>query len=340
MSIFTMPAEWEEHEATWLAWPHNRDTFPVNFDNVTASFVEIVKALHVNERVNILVLDDRMKDYAMSLLAEAKINMGNINFYIADYADVWTRDYAPLFVMDMENNRQTMVKWIYNSYGNKFPELVKDNDVFFSLKDAIGIPMIEPGIVMEGGSLEVNGKGTLITTEQCLLNPNRNPDLTREKIEEYLIQYVGANHIIWLKDGIVNDHTDGHIDDIVKFTDERTILCAYEDDTSDPNFKILDDNYKILEQSTDQDGVPFKLIKIPMPHMNYNDGEKAPASYLNFYIANGIVLVPIFKDLNDEKALNIIQSLFIDRKVIGIDCSDIIYGGGTIHCMTQQQPYF
>lgn len=340
MSTFVMPAEWEKHESVWLAWPYDPDTFPINLRNVRSSFLQIVKAVHTGEKVNILVLDKETQTEVSILMEESGIDLSQIIFHIVAYADVWTRDYAPLFVKDMETGEACAIKWIYNTYGNKFPDLKKDNDVFIVLRDSLKMKLIEPGIVMEGGSLEINGKGTLITTEQCLLNSNRNPDLTKEKIEEYLMKYLGANHIIWLKEGIVNDHTDGHIDDIIKFVNKDTILCAYEEDETDPNFKILDDNYKLLEQSVDQDGNPFNLVKVPMPHMNYDDGEKAPVSYINFYISNDTVVVPIFNDPNDARALEIIQLHFKDRKVTGVDCRDIIYGGGSVHCMTQQQPEF
>lgn len=340
MSTYVMPAEWEKHEAIWLAWPYDHDTFPVDFEGVVSSYVKIIKYIHTSEKVNLLVLNQETKEAIIVRLKEEEIDINQIIFHVTEYADVWTRDYAPLFVRDMEKGTGAMIKWIYNAYGKKFPELLKDSEVFPMLKNSIDMPFIETGIVMEGGSLEVNGKGTLITTEQCLLNPNRNPDLTREKIEEYLVKYLGANHIIWLKEGIVNDHTDGHIDDVIKFVDAQTILCAYEDDESDPNFKILDANYKVLEESLDQDGNPFRLIKLPMPHINYDDGEKAPASYANFYIGNSVVLVPQFNDPNDEKALEIISVLFTDKRIVGIDCSAIVYGGGTIHCMTQQEPEY
>ncbi len=336
-----MPAEWEKHESLWLAWPHDdKTTFPVNFKNVISSFVAMVKAVHKDEPVNLIVLDEDMKNLAISILNKSDIDMKQIRFFIANYADVWIRDYAPLFVKNVSTGEPTMAKWIYNAYGNKFEELLIDNEVFKSLKNKIGKPMVEPGIVMEGGALEINGKGTLVTTEQCLLNPNRNPQLNSVEIENYLKNYIGVSNIIWLKEGIINDHTDGHVDDIVKFVNENTILCAYESDISDPNFEILNNNFKLLEQSVDQDGKPFNLVKVPMPHIVYNTGEKAPASYINFYIGNSVVLVPIFNDSNDAKALDIIQSFFKDRKVVGIDCSDIVYGGGTIHCMTQQQPEF
>ena len=198
--------------------------------------------------------------------------------------------------------------------------------------------MFEPEIILEGGAVETNGEGTLLTTEQCLLNPNRNPGLSKDDIEKYLGDYLGAKKIIWLKEGLVNDHTDGHIDEMARFADKNTILCAYEDDPKDPNFSILEANYQLLQKATNQDGKPFNLVRLPMPHMVYDNGEKAPVSYANFYVGNAVVLAATFQDPNDEQALQILQNQFPDKKVIGIDCCDIIYGGGAIHCMTQQQP--
>jgi agmatine deiminase len=335
---FFMPAEWHKHTATWLAWPYDKITFPNRVEKVENVFASIIYHLHQNETIELLVLDENMKQKACKLLEAKNVDLNKIKFHIVDYADVWLRDYGPTFLMHKNENKTAWVKWKYNAYGEKFPDLLKDDNVFYQLKDYINAPMFEPGIVMEGGAIEVNGKGTLMTTEECLLNPNRNPNLDKNQTEEFLKNYLGIKKIIWLSKGIVNDHTDGHVDEVARFVNENTIAMAYEDDKNDPNFKILDDNFKILQNATDQDGNPFKLIKLPMPKMNYDDQEKAPVSYTNFYIANNLVLVPQFNHENDSKTINIIQSIFPDRKVIGIDSTDLIYGGGSIHCITQQQP--
>jgi len=337
---FIMPAEWSMHSATWLAWPYDETTFPKRVPIAEAVFVEMIKASYESETVKLLVLNDEMKNHASALLQKAGIDIGKINFIITRFADVWTRDYGPTFLINRQEKTLASVKWEYNAYGKAndpyFTPVLIDKDIFNNI--ILPGQKFIPGIVMEGGSIEVNGKGTLITTEQCLLNKNRNPELDKQKIENYLNDYLGTSKIIWLKKGLVNDHTDGHIDDIAKFVSSATILCSYEEDKSDENFEILDDNYKTLERATDQDGNKFNLIKLPMPHMLYDDGTKAPVSYCNFYITNGVVLAPKFNDPNDAKALQIIQSCFPDRKVVGIDCSEVIYGGGTIHCMTQQEP--
>lgn len=354
---FCMPAEWERHNAVWLAWPYDDTTFPGRVPIVEQRFVEIIKAVHASETVELLVLSQAMQDKVRAILASERIDFSKVNFHIVNFADVWTRDYGPTFLVNRREKSLGWVKWDYNGYGKAddpyFGLVVKDNNVF----NLVSLPgkKFRPGIVLEGGGIEVNGQGTLITTEQCLLNPNRNPQLNRKQVEQYLKDYLGVAKIVWLKKGLFNDHTDGHIDDIVRFVGPNRIVSAYEDKTSDENFAAMDGNFQVLSNAVDQDGKPFEVIKLPMPHMRYesihsvhsgigfeNNGpeqaEKAAVSYLNFYIGNAAVLVPIFHDPNDKTALEIIQNCFPDREVVGIDCRDIIYGGGAIHCMTQQQP--
>ena len=337
---FSMPAEWEKHSAIWLAWPYDETTFQKGVPTAETVFVEMIKAIYESELVKLLVLDEQMKKRATTLLEKKGVEVKKIEFVITKFADVWIRDYGPIFLTNRLQKSLAWTKWEYNAYGkgedNYFAPILIDNDVFNNLE--LPGQKFEPGIVLEGGSIEVNGQGVLLTTEQCLLNPNRNKELNKQQIENYLQDYLGVNKIIWLQKGLVNDHTDGHIDDVAKFVSSSKILCAYEDNSEDENFKILQANYEILKKATDQNGKSFELIKLPMPHMKYDDGQKAPVSYCNFYIGNEVVLVPKFNDPNDEKALQIIQACFPSRKIVAIDCSEIIYGGGTIHCMTQQQP--
>ncbi len=321
---FRMPAEWENHSAVWLAWPYDETTFPNRVEKAEASYCQIIKALQGSEKVELLVLDEKMKSHVVDLIKDAS----NINFHIIDYADVWIRDYGPTFL-----NKDTWVKWEYNAYGKSEDEyytvLLKDNQVF----DKLGLSgqKFNPKINMEGGAIDVNGQGALITTEQCLLNPNRNPRLNKNQIESVFKDYLGVIKIVWLKLGLTNDHTDGHVDDVARFVSTDTVVCSDEENPVDENHKLLQENLEILKKD-------FKVISLPMPHMKYEDGKKAPVSYVNFYIANKAVLVPTFGDPNDQKALDIIQKCFPTRKVIGIDSRDLIYGGGTIHCITQQQP--
>jgi len=333
-----MPAEWERHTAVWLSWPYDPDTFTNGVAKGEKIFAEIISAIHKSEKVELLVRDIKMKNRASKYLINKKVDLSRINFHIADYADVWFRDFGPIFVTNKKKKRLAMTNWIYNVYGNKWAELLKDDKIPARLNKFLKLPCFVPGIVMEGGSIDVNGRGTLMTSEQCLLNKNRNPRLSKKQIENYLSDYLGIKHFIWLKNGILADHTDGHVDDIARFINPTTVMYAYEDDKKDGNYGILKENLRRLENATDQDGHKLNLIKLPMPKMNDSQGNRLPVSYANFYIGNSVILVPVFKHKNDKPALKIIQEAFPKRKVIGIDCRDLICGGGTIHCISQQQP--
>ena len=338
---FSMPAEWERHDSTWLAWPHDTVTFP-EINKVEMTYLQLISALTKNEDVNLFVKDLIMKDKVRKLFEQNKIDLQKINFYVWDYADVWFRDYGPIFVLNKEKKQIAFVHWIFNAWGGKYKDLAQDTQIPYIISKTLQQNNFRPGIVMEGGAVETNGMGTLLTTEQCLLNPNRNPNLSREDVEKYLMDYFGARHVIWLKGGVVGDDTDGHIDNLARFVNPRTVLCAYEEDERDENHDILRQNYDILLRSTDQDGNRLQVIKVPMPpavttNVRGKD-TRLPASYLNFYIANNIVLVPTYGHKNDQIAQEIIQKEFPDRKVIGLDCRDLIYGMGAIHCIVQQQP--
>lgn len=354
---FHTPAEWQSHSAVWLAWPYDETTFPGRVGKAEAVFVKMIGALHTSETVELIVLNEAMQKHAAGLLGEAGVDIAKINFHITEFADVWTRDYGPTFITNPQTKEQAWVKWQYNGYGKSddpyFGLVVKDNEVFFNLRKVIDKRMFEPGLVMEGGAVEVNGQGTLLSTEQCLLNPNRNPNLNKDQTEKYLKDYLGVTKIIWLKLGLFNDHTDGHIDEVARFVAPNKIVCAYEEDEEEENFKILDDNYKVLKNAVDQDGRPFEVIKFPMPHMRYDaehslhatgpqkesaEAEKASVSYMNFYIGNKVVLAAAYNDPSDAKALELLQSCFPEKTIVPIACGDIVYGGGAIHCMTQQQP--
>ncbi|MGI0082398.1 MAG: agmatine deiminase family protein [Nitrosopumilaceae archaeon] len=339
---YLMPAEWERHDSTWLAWPHEPLTFPSRVKKVENAYLKMILALHKNEQVNLFVTDLKMKEKVTKLLKQKGVDLSKINFYVWNYADVWFRDYGPVFVVNKEKKQLAFVHWIFNAWGGKYTELAKDTHIPNIISNRLQLANFRPGIVLEGGSVDVNGKGTLLTTEQCLLNKNRNPHLSKVEIEKYLIDYFGVSNIIWLKGGVAGDDTDGHIDNLARFANPKTVLCAYEEDENDENYSILKENYEILLKSTDQDGNKLKVIKVPMPpaiHSNVR-GEKTrlPVSYLNFYVANKAVLVPTYGHKNDKTALRIIQRVFPGRKVIGIDCRDLVYGMGAIHCVMQQQP--
>lgn len=340
--LFQMPAEWELHEATWLAWPHNKEHWPGKFSSIPPVYAKIIKALAKSEKVFVCVNDKNMENDAREVLTQSgatNSELNNIIFYRIPTDASWSRDHGPIFVRD-DKGKLVILDWIFNCWGEKYPPWDKDDAVPKHIAEVLGIPRIEPGIVLEGGSIDVNGKGSLLTTEQCLLNKNRNPNLSRSEIEEYLRKYLGATNILWLKEGIIGDDTDGHIDDIARFADEKTILCAVEENPQDENYEILKQNREDLEKMRDQNGNLFKIVNIPMPEPVIDDLEnmRLPASYLNFYIANKVVLVPTFRSKRDAETLKIFRKFFKNREIIGIDCTDFVLGLGTIHCSTQQQP--
>jgi agmatine deiminase len=341
---YRLPAEWEPHAAVWLAWPHDEISFPGRVEKVQSDVTKIVSAIHTSEQVELFVLDEQMKSQASAMLSAAGVDLTKVTFRIANYMDGWMRDCGGIFVKD-QTGKMKMVKWIHNQWGGKFPDLIPDDKLPYAIKDWLGMEMLEPRLILEGGAIEINGQGICLTTEQCVLNENRNHGITKLDVEKFLADYLGIKKTVWLWKGLINDHTDGHIDELAKFVDPNKILCAYEDNEQDENYAILKNNYETLIEATNLEGKPFEVIKLPMPHMTFKGNAaglepdaKAPVSYINFYIGNTVVLAAVYNDQNDQKALGIIQSCFPDRKVVPIDCSDIIYGGGAIHCMTQQQP--
>ncbi len=344
MVNYRMPAEWEPHSAIWLAWPHDEISFPNRVPKVEADVVKIISAIHPSEQVELLVLDEQMKAKSSEMLKTAGVDLSKVTFRITKYINGWMRDCGPIFLKAADGT-QLMVKWIFNVWGGKFPALLPDDVLPFRMQEWLGLQMLQAPFVLEGGAIEVNGANICLTTEQCVLNENRNKGKTKLDMEKAFEHYLGIKKTIWLWKGLTNDHTDGHIDELARFVGENKILCAYEDDEKDENYAILKNNYETLVGATNLGGQPFEIIKLPMPHMNYEDeaagteqGAKAPVSYTNFYIGNTVVLAAVFNDPNDEKALQIIQDCFPDRKVVPIDCRDLIYGGGAVHCMTQQQP--
>lgn len=330
---YRLPAEWEPHEGTWLAWPHNKSHWPGKFKPIPPVFAKIAAALAKSEPVFICVKNSAMASSAAKFIGKTD----NIFFQQIATNASWSRDHGPIFVYDDKGNR-VITDWIFNNWGGKYRGWRNDDLVPQKIAKIFKIPAIEPGIVLEGGSIDVNGLGALLTTEQCLLNKNRNPKLNRRQIQNYLKKYLGATKILWLKEGIIGDDTDGHIDDLARFINPTTVLCAVEDNTRDANYAILKKNYQDLKKMSDQAGRPFKIIKLPMPDPVIYKNQRLPASYANFYIANKAVLVPTFRCPKDRLVLKIFKPLFPNRKIIGIDCVDLVWGLGTIHCSTQQQP--
>ncbi|HME55742.1 MAG TPA: agmatine deiminase family protein [Candidatus Lokiarchaeia archaeon] len=339
---YRMPAEFERQHAIWLAWPHNEDTFygTDNVAEVEHVYVQSITALHSGQFIDLLVSDDNMKDRATEMLATAGVSMKKIIFHEIPTVDVWLRDYGPTFVINPATPQPlAMIKWRFTAWGGKYDDLALDDRIPWDMQErAIHVPAFDPGIVLEGGSIDVNGQGCVLTTEQCLLNPNRNPSLSRRQIEQQLMDYLNVKKVLWLNEGIAGDDTDGHVDDIARFITPNIIACAYEDDPGDENHAPLIENYQRLSRMTDGQGKRFTIVKLPMPGVVEYNGTRVPASYLNFYIGNEAVVVPVFSHENDAVAIEILQKLFPTRKVVGIECTKLVYGLGTLHCSSQQQP--
>lgn len=334
---FHMPAEWEPHEAVWISWPHNELTFP-HLSDVENTWYAFIMAVHASERIEIFVPTAVIHRRVRARLREMGADMTRIVLHTSEYSDVWIRDYGPTFVVSRALRKTAMVRWNFNAWGNKYENQLADGKMPHTMNRRLCLPMFEPGIVLEGGSIDVNGQGAVLTTRACLLNPNRNPSLSADRIEELLREYLGAEKVIWLNDGIAGDDTDGHVDDVARFVGPSTVVCAYETDIGDENFAALHDNYEILRQSSDQDGKPLSVVRLPMPGKVADSEQRYPASYTNFYIGNTVVVVPVFNDPHDAEALRIIQDLFPDRTIAGIDARALVEGFGTFHCATQQQP--
>jgi agmatine deiminase len=334
---FHMPAEWEPHDAVWLSWPHNQKTFP-HLSAVEDAYYVFIVAMHVSERIELFVPSAVVHRKVRARLRELGVDLSRITLHTTEYTDIWIRDYGPTFVVSRALQKSAMVRWNFNAWGGKYENQIGDGKMPGVMNRWLSLPMFVPGIVLEGGSIDVNGRGTVLTTRACLLNPNRNPTLSADEIEGLLKEYLGVEKVIWLNDGVVGDDTDGHIDDIARFVGPSTVVCAYETDITDVNYPALHDNYEILRQSSDQDGKPITVIKLPMPAKVTDDQERYPASYTNFYIGNTVVVVPVFNDPHDVEALKIIQELFPDRNVVGVDARALVEGYGTFHCSTQQQP--
>jgi len=332
-----MPAEWAPHESVWLSWPHDKESFGEGLAGAERAYVEMIGAVHKTERVELFVLDEAMRLRVSETLAKAGVDLAPVRFHVQRYADVWFRDYGPTFLLGAGGKR-AMAHWVFNAWGGKYKELVPDTDIPKSIEAMLGIPTFRPGIVLEGGSIEVDGEGTLLTTEQCLLNPNRNPSLSRLDIERYLSDYLAADKVIWLKEGIEGDDTDGHIDDIARFAAPGKVVCAREEKRSDANFGPLDACFRALEKSKDAKGRSLEVVPLPMPDPVEADGRRLPASYANFYIGNGVVLAPVFGCPQDGAVLKVLENLFPARRVVPIPCRDLVRGLGTVHCVSQQQP--
>ncbi len=337
---YRMPAEWERHEATWLSWPKNRLTFPDDvIANVERIYCQMIEALSWDERVKVLVDDAATKDRVEALLGSTRVLMQNVRLIEIRSVDVWIRDYGPSFVVHPTQGKAA-VRWRFNAWGGKYEDLLADDATGDDVVSASDVRAFRPGIVLEGGSIDVNGEGSVLTTEQCLLNPNRNPQLSREDIERYLKEYIGTPNVIWLKSGIEGDDTDGHVDDFARFVSSDTVLCSYSEVRETTNHEVLRRNLELLGRAKDQAGQPLNIVKLPMPSPLRLEEEdrRLPASYANFYVGNSVVLLPVFKDRNDKEAISTLGRLFPGREIVPIYAADLVYGYGGIHCITQQEP--
>ena len=329
-----MPAEWEPHVATWLAWPHNPETWPGQFPPIPGVWQQLVRTLAAVERVCIFAGGEAVSAQARAMVGD----LPNVTLYDIATNDAWARDHGPMFLVGPQHEPAAIVDWGYNAWGGKYPPFDLDNQVPAKVAQELGMRRFEPGIILEGGAIDTNGCGAVLTTEQCLLNPNRNPALSRADVERFLADYGVGRHVIWLGEGIVGDDTDGHIDELARFVGPRTVVAALEEDTADENYAALADNLRRLRAAADEQGRPLDIVTLPMPLAIYYDDRRLPASYMNFYIANGLVIVPQFAVPTDAVAVETLARLFPDRRVCGLRAVELAWGLGTFHCITQQQP--
>ena len=333
------PAEFAQQEAMWLSWPHKEASWPGKIDAIYPVYAKFIGLIAEAQKVRINVVDVAMKAFAEKHLIAVNGNLNNVEFYFNPTNDAWCRDHGPAFVVNYAEKKKSIVDWGYNAWGGKYPPFDLDDVVPTRIAKEFGLEVFHPGIVMEGGSVEFNGKGTLLTTTACLLNKNRNPHLSQKQIEQYLSDYYGVNHFLWLGDGIVGDDTDGHIDDITRFVNEDTVVTVVDENKADENYHLLQENLKELKKMRLESGKQLNIVELPMPAPVIYEDQRLPASYANFYIGNEYVVVPTFRDeKNDDRALTILQDCFKTRKIVGLDSTDIIWGLGSFHCLSQQEP--
>ena len=338
---FSMPAEWELHEATWLTWPHNPETWiGPSMEEVEAVYVQMISALVPGESVHLIVKDETQQQKAANLLKQNKADLDKVRFFVLPTNDSWVRDYGPNFLTRETDSGGTEIAanlWHFDSWGKKY-NYDLDSKVSETLTSRLKVRTFKPGIVLEGGSIEVNGQGTVLTTRQCLLSPNRNETPTIEMMERYLRDFLGVQTVVWLDGEITGDDTDGHIDNIARFTDSKNVVAVYEENTRDPNHACLKKNLEALKSARDQNGNGFNVTLLPTPGRVAYDDSPLPASYANFYIGNQAILLPVFGDPNDAAARDILASLFTDREIVPVDGKVLVSGLGGPHCLTQQQP--
>ena len=333
-----MPAEWEPHEATWISWPRKEgQSFPDSYELVVPALVSMAVAIAESEILRINISTSEQEKEIRALLS-SMAPMERVEFFNIPTNEPWCRDHGPIFVKRSTAPTLAINDFGYNAWGGKYPPFDADDIVPTTIAKRFGLPLFEPGFILEGGSVDPNGAGALLTTESCLLNPNRNPSMTREQIEQGLRDYLGVDQILWLGDGIEGDDTDGHVDDITRFVSRYTVVTVVEPDKNDFNHLPLEENLQKLRAMVLTDGTPLTVIEIPMPQRIDREGLRLPASHANFYIANTMVLLPAFGGRSDQVAASLLADLFPTRKILPIDCRELIWGLGAFHCLTQQQP--
>ena len=329
-----MPAEWEPHEAIWLSWPHKEASWPGIFERIPPVWAVLIRALRETEEVRLLSCSPEMDGEVRRALGG---DLSGVRLFRIPTNDAWIRDYGPIFVRSAERGL-AITAWGFNSWGGKYGPWDRDEAVPGTIAAHLGLPCIRTGMILEGGSIDVDGEGTLLTTESCLLNPNRNPQLDRKGIEGRLDRFLGARKVLWLGAGIVGDDTDGHVDDLARFISPGRVAVAIGKDPADENYGVLRENRERLEGMRDAAGRRIEIVELPLPPPVLHSGQRCPASYMNFLIANHAVLVPTFRSPEDARVLGTLSELFPQRKVSGIDCHDLVWGLGAIHCVSQQQP--
>lgn len=332
---YYFPAEWTKHTSTWLSYPHNQKSWLGELQKMLPYYREFIKALAENEKVNINVDNEQAKQDLEKELEKIDCNMNNVCFHLFVTNDAWLRDNGPAFVVN--GKEKAIVNWNFNAWGEKY-KYELDNKIPQQIADYLNVKMFSPNIIMEGGSVDFNGKGDVITTKSCLLNKNRNSHLSQQEIEKKLCDNYGVDNVIWLSEGLKGDDTDGHIDDMTRFVNEDTVITMVETDKNDDNYSILQDNLRLLKGARLKNGKQINIIEIQMPNKVEWKGQRLPASYANFYIANEKVIVPLYDRNKDEKAMRVLQDIFSTRQVVGIDATYIIIGLGSFHCLSQQEP--
>ncbi|UBM59770.1 agmatine deiminase family protein [Marinilongibacter aquaticus] len=335
---YFFPAEWADHRATWLSFPHNLDTWEDRLPRIYPAYLQFIKSLSLHERVCIAVGNPQTRATIEDQLAKYDVDQSRVDLFDFPTNDSWCRDHGPSFVVNKNTGKKAIVNWGYNAWGGKYPPFDSDDALPKNVAEAFALPLFEPEIILEGGSVEFNGAGTLMTSKSCLLNPNRNPHLNQKEIEEKLRDFYNVEQVLWLEEGIVGDDTDGHVDDMTRFVNSDTVITAIESNRLDDNYAPLHENLSLLKKMQLTNGQKLNIVELPMPDPVMDHGLRLPASYANFYIANKQVIVPTYRCKKDDEALRIIGSCFPDREIIGIDSTEIIWGLGSFHCLSQQEP--